>query len=219
MSFFKNKETVNPEVLRKNQMRIFFSTRATVDIEYKGKTARFYGDLGEVGFRALANSAKWMSPVRDAPVSDSERDEIMIAVSEYYGKTKDRVFFVDDDDNELKFDISNTDTPEKEIRHFKLSDIIRNLINNKPLEETELEETELQLNLETLEKELERLGIPPNAYSLTGGLRNYRYCIVFNNDKWEVYFSNCGQRDDLKIFEDESAACECLLNRAKKEFY
>jgi len=82
-------------------MKIVFSSKASVDIEYNGKVARFSGELGAVGFRAIASSMKWLSPAKGIPVSRIERKKWVEAVNEYYAKNKDRVFFVDDNGKEF----------------------------------------------------------------------------------------------------------------------
>lgn len=82
-------------------MNIVYS-KGHVDIEYKGKKARFYGDLGLVGFRAFANTMKWLLPEKDAPVSQEDRDEWINAINNHFANIKDRVFCVDDNGNELK---------------------------------------------------------------------------------------------------------------------
>ena len=83
-------------------IKVKYSSKECVDIEYKGKTARFTGDEAHIGFRAYASSMKWLLPDRNAPVSQKDRDEWISAVNNYYANAKDRVFFVDDNGNELK---------------------------------------------------------------------------------------------------------------------
>lgn len=56
-------------------IEIKYSSKECVDIEYKGKTARFTGDEARIGFRADASSMKWLLPERNASVSQKDRDE------------------------------------------------------------------------------------------------------------------------------------------------
>ncbi len=84
-------------------MKIEYS-RGHVDIERNGRKARFFGDLGLVGFRAFANTMKWISPKSDEQISPEERNEWMKAVNNHFANIKDRVFFVDDKGNEIKLD-------------------------------------------------------------------------------------------------------------------
>ena len=65
-----------------------------------------------------------------------------------------------------------------------------------------------------LERELLQLGISDDLYSImTGGLPNEKLCIV-KEDKWQVYYSERGNKSGLKIFETE--ACEYFLRKLKR---
>jgi hypothetical protein len=75
--------------------------QGNVDIEHDGKIARFWGDLCNVGFAAIASTMEWLSPNSSEPVSETERNEFMKAVNEHFANVKDRVFFVDDNGKEL----------------------------------------------------------------------------------------------------------------------
>ena len=44
---------------------------------------------------------------------------------------------------------------------------------------------------------------------------NESYCIRQNNGLWEVYYSERGQKTDLKKFDLESDACKYLLEKIK----
>ena len=44
---------------------------------------------------------------------------------------------------------------------------------------------------------------------------NKSYCIRQKNRQWEVYYSERGQKTDLKKFNSESDACEYLLEQIK----
>lgn len=68
-----------------------------------------------------------------------------------------------------------------------------------------------------LEKALEEINVPKNAYSiLTGGLPNEQLCIVYEENVWKVYYSERGRKSDLKEFNNEKDACEYFFNKLKK---
>lgn len=63
-------------------------------------------------------------------------------------------------------------------------------------------------------QELERILIDKKIssdYSLNGGLPNEVFCLNENSGKWEVYYSERGNKSDLKVFDNESDACEYFL--------
>ena len=68
-----------------------------------------------------------------------------------------------------------------------------------------------------LEKKLNQINVPRDYYSiLLGGLPSETLCIVNNNDMWQVYYSERGQKTGLKTFETESEACEYFYNKLRK---
>lgn len=63
-------------------------------------------------------------------------------------------------------------------------------------------------------QELERILVDKKIssdYSLDGGLPSEVFCLNENNGKWEVYYSERGNKSDLKVFDNESDACEYFL--------
>jgi len=67
------------------------------------------------------------------------------------------------------------------------------------------------MNIVDLRQKLIDSNVPPDAYSLSGGLPNEAYCIERNEDGgWSTYYSERGVRTDLKKFPTEDAACEHL---------
>lgn len=56
-------------------------------------------------------------------------------------------------------------------------------------------------NLNKLTKELKIPGTPKNSYSI-GVHKNERTCIIFNDNKWSVYYSERGKTEELKEFEN-----------------
>lgn len=58
--------------------------------------------------------------------------------------------------------------------------------------------------------------ISGDLYSImTGGLPNENLCIV-KDGKWQVYYSERGNKSGLKIFETETEACEYFLHKIKR---
>ena len=54
--------------------------------------------------------------------------------------------------------------------------------------------------------------VPDMHYRLEGGLPSERHCIGQNAGKWEVYYSERGNKSLLKIFDNESDACDYFYN-------
>jgi hypothetical protein len=77
---------------------------------------------------------------------------------------------------------------------------------------------EFLMNLYQLELVLQKSKIPKDAYSLKGGLPNEQFCISHENGKWEVYYSERGNKTSLKIFDFEEIACNYFLDWIKRSF-
>ncbi len=72
------------------------------------------------------------------------------------------------------------------------------------------------MTIKELESTLVQMGISDELYSImTGGFPNEKLCIV-NEDKWQVYYSERGNKSGLKIFETEAEACEYFLRKIKR---
>jgi hypothetical protein len=68
------------------------------------------------------------------------------------------------------------------------------------------------MNVSTLREQLIALRIHEDRYCLEGGLPNEAYCIEReDNGTWRTYYSERGQRTDIKQFSNEHDACEHLL--------
>lgn len=64
------------------------------------------------------------------------------------------------------------------------------------------------MNKDTLKKELKKLGVSPNEYSLNGDIRSDKIVLYQNYSKWEVfYFDERGERNYEKVFYNEEDAC------------
>lgn len=60
---------------------------------------------------------------------------------------------------------------------------------------------------------LHDLGIPQQAYSLTGGHPNEAYVLDQRGTGWVTYYSERGQETTLRSFDTEQDACQDLLGR------
>lgn len=63
-----------------------------------------------------------------------------------------------------------------------------------------------------LEQRLKQENISEYYYSLEGGFPNEAFCINKSNNTWEVYYSERGNKSQLKIFELEEDACDYFFN-------
>lgn len=68
------------------------------------------------------------------------------------------------------------------------------------------------MNKSELKLELNKLRINPNSYDLDGGLPSEKYCLENNYGLWSVYYSEKGNKTDLKEFHLEDDACRFLLS-------
>jgi hypothetical protein len=70
------------------------------------------------------------------------------------------------------------------------------------------------MNVLELKQTLQARNIHPDAVVIGYGLpyADEQYCIVSENDRWEVYYSERGQKGNLKTFDNESDACDYLLS-------
>ena len=69
-----------------------------------------------------------------------------------------------------------------------------------------------------LKTKLEQAGVYAEAYSLDGGLPNERYVLSQEpNGRWDVYYSERGQKSGLRSFDSESAACQFFLDHVLKD--
>ncbi len=82
-----------------NEIKIT-GTKWYVDIEYDGNIARFDGELCIDGFYANANAMTWINHKGSAIEEDKIR--LIHNVQKNVNKQKFKVFFVDDNGNELK---------------------------------------------------------------------------------------------------------------------
>ena len=73
------------------------------------------------------------------------------------------------------------------------------------------------MNINQLKEKLDKAGIKPNRYSFDKEYPNESMCLNNLNGKWEVYYSEKGQKSSLKSFDSESEACDYLYNLLIKE--
>ena len=60
--------------------------------------------------------------------------------------------------------------------------------------------------------QLENHGIRRDSYSLDGGLPSELYCLNHQGERWEVYYSERGQKTGLQVFVSEEEACRVFLD-------
>ena len=75
------------------------------------------------------------------------------------------------------------------------------------------------MDIKELKGFLENKCVPPDSYTIGGGLPNEQYCIYEDvlNKKWEVYYSERGNKSGLKIFEGESEACNYFVDILRQD--
>ncbi|TGD77605.1 hypothetical protein [Hymenobacter wooponensis] len=64
-----------------------------------------------------------------------------------------------------------------------------------------------------------RLDISPDSYTLAGGLPNEAFCLDHSPGKWDVYYSERGQKTGLVSFAEEDVACKYLLGTLIQHVY
>jgi len=70
------------------------------------------------------------------------------------------------------------------------------------------------MNRDELKTRLEQVGVDPTTYSLGGGLPSERYVLnQAQSQRWEVYYSERGEKSSLRIFDSESDATQYFLER------
>lgn len=74
------------------------------------------------------------------------------------------------------------------------------------------------MTIETLQIELDKLGVPPRFYSINGHLSSDTYILNQVYNYWEYfYFDEKGCATGYRKFESESDACEYFYQRLKNE--
>lgn len=71
------------------------------------------------------------------------------------------------------------------------------------------------MNKQELEHKLNDERIPTHMYKLDGGFPNEAFCLQKIGAKWEVYYSERGQKTGLKIFNSEAVACKYIYDLIK----
>lgn len=74
----------------------------------------------------------------------------------------------------------------------------------------------IYMNKDILKKELDKLGVNPNEYSLNGNIESDKIVLYQNYSKWEVfYFDERGGRNCEKVFCNEEDACSYIYELFK----
>lgn len=75
-----------------------------------------------------------------------------------------------------------------------------------------------RMNVKKLSKKLEELKVPKRSYCLLGiGDDNESYCLV-KAEKWEVFYSERGNKNGLEVFDTEAEACDYFVVWIMKVF-
>ena len=62
-------------------------------------------------------------------------------------------------------------------------------------------------------KAAKKKGIPDFLYNIDGkGRDDERFCLVYDNGKWNVYYSERGCKTTNKFFDTEDEALQYMLN-------
>lgn len=74
------------------------------------------------------------------------------------------------------------------------------------------------MNISDLIEKLDKLGVPKRYYSINGNLSSDTYILNEVYGKWEYfYFDERGNRNNVKIFDNENDACQHLLKVLENE--
>lgn len=71
-------------------------TKSYIDIEHKGRTARFWGDLCLHGFSAIVSTMEWLPPHSNDTVKEDERNAFILEVKSFCKRSKNKIIFTDD---------------------------------------------------------------------------------------------------------------------------
>lgn len=72
------------------------------------------------------------------------------------------------------------------------------------------------MKIRDLKNAVSKMNIPRGAISFQGDFPPDAHCITRVGHKWEVYYSERGQKTDRVFFDSEHEACEYLFSIAKK---
>jgi hypothetical protein len=72
------------------------------------------------------------------------------------------------------------------------------------------------MNKAELKEILIKEDIPQHFYSLNGGLSYDTWCLSETSTGWEVYYTERGEKYQVKNFHSEEEACEHLYQKIKK---
>ena len=59
--------------------------------------------------------------------------------------------------------------------------------------------------------------VPPDAYSLEGGLPNEAFCIERNGKKWHLYYSERGRKSTINYYENEDEVVSAFLTLIERD--
>lgn len=74
------------------------------------------------------------------------------------------------------------------------------------------------MTVQDLKAKLDTFAVPEHMYSLLkGGLPNERLCLIKTDDGWEIYYSERGEKNGIKSFDSEDAACSYFYQKMLKQ--
>lgn len=68
------------------------------------------------------------------------------------------------------------------------------------------------MNKKQLEQRVKQENISEYYHSLEGGFPNEAFAVNMSNNAWEVYYSERGNKSQLKIFKSEENTCDYFYN-------
>ena len=71
------------------------------------------------------------------------------------------------------------------------------------------------MDLNKLKEYLQENNIPQDSYSINE-INNESLCIIENNSRWSIFYSERGLRTEEYIYKDKSAAINHFLDRLSK---
>ena len=74
------------------------------------------------------------------------------------------------------------------------------------------------MTVDELHKLLLKKEVPNDAYNFKEEYPNESYCIIKKGFFWEVYYSERGNKNELRIFFSESKACKYFIKLIKCSF-
>lgn len=65
-----------------------------------------------------------------------------------------------------------------------------------------------------LVKQLKKIQTPADSYAI-GDINDEALCLIEENGRWSIFYSERGLRTEEQRFDDEASACDAFLQRLK----